>query len=412
MSLTLPIVGAGVGILKQAADFETAMNTFVANTGAAGDAFDQAKAKAIELGNASVFTATESANAMTELAKIGLDYSQIMGGAAQATLDLAAANGGQLVPAAGIAGDLVKQFNLEVKQLPGIVDNVTGTLIKSKLGFDDYRLAIGQTGGVASALGVSLEDMNTALAGTSNLFFSGSDAGTSFKTFLQRLTPNTKKAAELFAKLNLQFFDSQGKMKDLASIAEELQDKLGKLSEEDLNSIGGQIFGTDALRTAIGLMKLGSKGFKELAASINGVGANKLAEVRVQGLTGELNKFNSAVETLSIAIGDPACSSSRPAWWSSLLTHHGTVETQPGDAETRYCHRRCCRRDRTSADRTRSVRPWHRLCHWRHRQPDFGRAAAAQRFPVLHAIGPGDPAPRGCLRRFEARAWPSEKQAV
>ncbi|TIW47687.1 MAG: phage tail tape measure protein, partial [Mesorhizobium sp.] len=302
--LTLPIVGAGFGILKQAADFQTAMNSFVANTGAAGDAFDQAKAKAIELGNASVFSASDSANAMTELAKIGLEYSQIMDGAAKATLDLAAANGGQLVPAAGIAGDLIKQFNLQVKQLPGVVDNVTGTLIKSKLGFDDYRLAIGQTGGVASALGVSLSDMNTALAGTSNLFFSGSDAGTSFKTFLQRLTPGTKKAAELFKELNLQFFDSNGKMKSLADVAEELHVKLGKLSQEDLNSKGGEIFGTDALRTAIGLMKLGGAGFRQLAADIATVGASKLAEVRVQGLTGELNKFNSAVETLSIAIGD------------------------------------------------------------------------------------------------------------
>ncbi|ESX24438.1 phage tail tape measure protein [Mesorhizobium sp. LSJC264A00] len=303
-ALTLPIVGAGVGILKQAADFQTAMNSFVANTGAAGDAFDQAKAKAIELGNASVFSATDSANAMTELAKVGLEYSQIMDGAAQATLDLAAANGGQLVAAAGIAGDLIQQFNLKAKQLPGVVDGITGTLIKSKLGFDDYRLAIGQTGGVASSLGVSLEDMNTALAGTAALFSGGSDAGTSFKTFLQRLVPQSKEAAGVFKELNLQFFDSKGKMKSLAAIAEELHLKLGKLSQEDLNDKGSTIFGTDALRTAIALMKLGSKGFKELAASINGVGANKLAEVRVQGLTGEVNKFNSAVETLSIAIGD------------------------------------------------------------------------------------------------------------
>ncbi|ESZ17798.1 hypothetical protein X735_12590 [Mesorhizobium sp. L2C085B000] len=303
-ALTLPIVGAGIGILKQAADFQTAMNSFVANTGAAGDAFDQAKAKAIELGNASVFSATESANAMTELAKVGLDYSQIMGGAAQATLDLAAANGGQLVPAAGIAGDLIQQFNLKAKQLPGVVDGITGTLIKSKLGFDDYRLAIGQTGGVASSLGVSLEDMNTALAGTAALFSGGSDAGTSFKTFLQRLVPQSKEAAGVFKELNLQFFDSKGKMKSLAAIAEELHLKLGKLSQEDLNDKGSTIFGTDALRTAIGLMKLGGAGFRQLAADIGTVGASKLAEVRVQGLTGELNKFNSAIETLSIAIGD------------------------------------------------------------------------------------------------------------
>ena len=48
---------------------------------------------------------------------------------------------------------------------------------------------------VAGTSGVEIEDFLTVLAATSSSFASGSDAGTSFKTFLQRLTPESKKAA-------------------------------------------------------------------------------------------------------------------------------------------------------------------------------------------------------------------------
>ncbi|RWL87728.1 MAG: phage tail tape measure protein [Mesorhizobium sp.] len=301
--LTLPILGAGAGILKQAADFEKAGNSFAANAGVVGKAFEDATAKAQELGQASVFSSTEALQGMTELSKIGLDFQTIMGGAAKAMVDLAAANDTQLAPAAAVIGDLMNQFGLKAAQLPQIVNEVTGATIQSKLSFEDYALAIGQAGGAAGSLGVSFEDFNAVLAATASSFASGSDAGTSFKTFLQRLVPQSKQAAAMMDKLGLKFFDASGRMKSMSQIAQELQDKLGKLSQEDLNDAVSTIFGTDAMRTAIALMKQGGKGIDDMMAKLLATVAADIAATRVKGLTGELNQFNSAVENLSIAIG-------------------------------------------------------------------------------------------------------------
>ncbi|TIX16217.1 MAG: phage tail tape measure protein [Mesorhizobium sp.] len=301
--LTLPLVGAGVGILKQAADFEKAGNAFAANAGVVGQAFEDATKKAQELGQASVFSSTEALNGMTELAKVGLDFQTIMGGAAQAMVNLAAANDTGLQQAATALGDVMNQFKLNTSQLPAIVNQITGATIQSKLGFDDYTLAIGQAGGAAGALGVKFEEFNAVLAATASSFASGSDAGTSFKTFLQRLVPQSKQAAGMMEKLGLKFFDASGNMKSMAQIAQELQDKLGKLSQEDLNDTVSTIFGTDALRTAIALMKLGAKGVEDMMGKLEATKSADIAAVRVKGLAGELNQFNSAVENLSIAIG-------------------------------------------------------------------------------------------------------------
>lgn len=301
--LTLPILGAGAGILKQAADFEKAGNSFAANAGVVGSAFEDATKKAQELGQASVFSSTEALQGMTELSKIGLDFQTIMGGAAKAMVDLAAANDTQLAPAAAVIGDLMNQFGLKAAQLPQIVNEVTGATIQSKLSFEDYALAIGQAGGAAGSLGVSFEDFNAVLAATASSFASGSDAGTSFKTFLQRLVPQSKQAAAMMDKLGLKFFDASGRMKSMSQIAQELQDKLGRLSQEDLNDAVSTIFGTDAMRTAIALMKQGGKGIDDMMAKLLATVAADIAATRVKGLTGELNQFNSAVENLSIAIG-------------------------------------------------------------------------------------------------------------
>ncbi|TIL34322.1 phage tail tape measure protein [Mesorhizobium sp.] len=302
-SLTLPIVGAGAVALKQAADFEKAMNSFAVNAAVAGTAFEEAEKKAQELGQASVFSSTEAAEGMTELAKVGLDFKTIMGGAAEAMVNLAAANDTGLASSASVVGDVINQFKLSAAQLPGIVDSITGATIESKLSFDDYRAAIGQAGGAAGALGVNFEDFNAVLAATASSFSSGSDAGTSFKVFLTRLVPQSKEAEEEFSKLNLQFFDSQGNMRSMAAIAQELQNKLGKLSQQDLTEKMKTIFGTDALRTAIALMRLGGKGIDDMMGKLKATDSAEIAATRVKGLWGEIDQLKSALENLSIAIG-------------------------------------------------------------------------------------------------------------
>jgi len=302
--LTLPIVGAGAGILKQAADFEAATNELAANAAITGVQFDAAKEKAKELGQASIFSSMEAAKGMTELAKVGLDYQQIMGGAADAMVNLAAANGAGLEDSATVVGDILNQFKLNASQLPGLVDQITGATIESKMGFNDYMLAIGQAGGAAGALGVKFDEFNAVLAATSSSFSSGSDAGTSFKTFLTRLVPQSKDAAGMMEKLGLKFFDTSGNMKSMTEIAQELQDKLGNLSDYDLNDAVKTIFGVDALRTAIALMRQGGDGITTMMAKLKATDSAAIAAVRVKGLKGELDQLRSAIENLSISIGD------------------------------------------------------------------------------------------------------------
>lgn len=304
LAITAPLLAAGAGILKIAGDYESAMGRVQISTEASAATMEALSDQARKIGKDTVFSATEAADAMDELAKSGLDAKTILGGAAEATANLAAAAGSGLEPAAHAITDAMSQFGITTKELPALVNQVTGAVNQSKFAFDDFTFGMGQAGGVAGGLGVSFEDFNTALAGTSAMFASGSDAGTSFKTFLQRLNPATEGAATAMADLGFDAYDATGKLRPLREIAEQLRVGLSGMSEEAQNQALTKAFGSDAMRTAIGLSRQGAVGLDTLAAKIKSTDAAAQSAARMQGFNAQLQALKGSFEDLAIAIGE------------------------------------------------------------------------------------------------------------
>jgi len=301
--ITAPLLGIGVAAVKTAANFEAAMIKVKIATQATGDQMKQMNDLALQLGKSTVFSASEAAGAMEELAKNGVSVENILGGAAKAAVDLAAAAGSELGPAAVAVSDAMNQFHLSSKDLPALVNQITGAVNESKLDFNDFQLGMAQAGGVAGAVGVSFEDFNAVLAGTSSMFSSGSDAGTSFKTFLNSLGGSTKQAKAMIEQYGLSFYDAAGKLRPMADIAEQLRVKLGGLSDEAKTNVLKTIFGTDAMRTAVGLMNQGAKGLDDIAARIKKTDAAAQSAERMKGLNAQLEQLGGTLETLAIQIG-------------------------------------------------------------------------------------------------------------
>ncbi|WCS66500.1 tail length tape-measure protein [Caulobacter phage TMCBR2] len=301
--VTAPLAAMAVGVVKVSGDFESAMTRVSIATQATSTEMASLEKASRDIGKTTIFSASQAAGAMEELAKTGVSVTDILGGAGKAAVDLAAATGSELEPAATATADVMNQFKISASDLGSAVNQITGAVNESKLDFADYTLAIGQAGGVAGSLGVSFKDFNTALAATSPLFSSGQDAGTSFKTFLTALVPSSKQAAEKMKELGLQFFDAQGNMKPMADIAQMLQDKLKGLSQEARNDALKTIFGSDAMRTAIGLMDQGAAGLDKIAQKIAATDAAAQSDKRMQGFNGQLEQLKGSLEELAIAIG-------------------------------------------------------------------------------------------------------------
>lgn len=304
------IVKIGVDAVQTFRGFEKTMSGVSAVLTPTKEEFGALSSLARDLGKSTTYSADQSAKMIEMLAKNGLNTKQILDGAAKSSIDLAAATGAELSQAADIASSAMTVFGKKVTDLDQVVNSITGTTNISKFGIEDYALAMAQGGGAASAFGVSLEDFNTSIAAISPLFQSGSDAGTSFKTFLQRLVPASDNAADAMTELGLitkdgqnQFFDASGQMKSMADISGILQNATKDLSDEQKISSLSTIFGTDAMRAAAGMAKVSTEEFKKMSGAIEGTSAAENAKTRMQNLDGALEQLNGSVQELQIALG-------------------------------------------------------------------------------------------------------------
>jgi len=296
-------IGSSVGVT---ADLEAQLDGVQAVLGATSGEMGQLKALISDLGIDPKLkvSSLEAAQAVELLARNGLTTQQILDGAARSTVLLANATGADFGLSANIATDAMAQFGIQAAGMEQAVDGITSVVNNSKFGIQDYQLALAQGGGVAASVGVEFDDFNTAIAAISPLFASGSDAGTSFKTFLQRLIPQSKEAATMMQQLGMEFFYSNGRMKSMAKISGELQAGLSGLSEEQRNNALSTIFGTDAMRAAVGLAKKGETGFKALQTTMADTSAADAAAARMDNLAGAMDIFGGIVETIQIAVGD------------------------------------------------------------------------------------------------------------
>ncbi|MFZ3483914.1 phage tail tape measure protein [Sphingomonas sp. 3-13AW] len=304
VGLTVPLGLVGKSTKDTAASFEQSMNRVrAALLSTSPEDINKLSEAALRLGPSMGRSAIEAAGAVEMLAKNGMSAAQILGGGLESALKLAVVGQSDLSSAADLTTDVLAQFGKRASDLPDITNKVAGALDATKLSFNDYQLAVAQAGGVAGGLGYEFDDFNVALASTVSLFGSGSDAGTAFKTFMTSLSGNSDVAKERIKQLGLEFYDSSGRAKSLAEVADELNTKLKDLSDVSRSKVLTDIFGNDAMRTAISLMNQGSQGIADLKQQIDGVAADqKLAEL-LRGDAAASEQLSAATEKLSIKLG-------------------------------------------------------------------------------------------------------------
>lgn len=327
-------IGAGVksaiGMEQQVADIAAVMNT---TSGEIAPLKDLIKELGVDP-NLKV-SATEAADAIQMLARNGLSMQQILDGAAKSTVLMANATGADFGTAADIATDAMSLFNISVEDMESAVSGVSSVLTNSKFGIDDYRLALANAGGMAKTIGLGFDDFNTTIASVAPFFASGSDAGTGFKTFLQRLTPATSAAADEMARLGLLtesgssvFFDAAGNLKDMGTIIGLLNRATANLSAEQRSQAFTTIFGSDAMRIAAAMADQTEESFRALQSAMGQTDAAEMAKTRVDTLAGAIEILSSVIEGIGLEIGEaflPVFRSMVEAFTTFISEHSGKI---------------------------------------------------------------------------------------
>lgn len=310
-SVTAVVGAIGVGVGK-AAELEQGVADIAS---VMGITFDEAKPLGDLIQNLGMdpklkVDALGASDAIMQLAQSGISMADILDGAARSTVLLSNATGGDMATSAAVASDAMALFGIQAKDMQDAVNGITGVTVASKFGIEDYQLALAAAGGVASAVGVDFDDFNATIAAISPYFASGSDAGTSFKTFLQRLVPQSKEATAVMQELGIitadgsnQFFDASGNMKSMAEIAGILQKATAGMSEEQQNAAYTVAFGSDAMRAAFAISKQGAEGFNEVATALGKIDAEASAGTRMNTFSAQMEILMGVIDGLLTQIG-------------------------------------------------------------------------------------------------------------
>lgn len=301
-------IAAGIGLaIVKYAEFDQAMSNANAILQETTENQKLLKDAALEAGGATVFTATESANAIEELGKAGIGTSDILGGALTGSLDLAASAQLGVARAAEISGITLKQFALDGSQAGRVADVLSAGANKAVGSVDDLANGLKFVGPVAKGMNVSLEDTVATLALFADRGVIGEQAGTSLRGMLSSLTSPSKAAKDELNRLNVSLYDGQGRFKGLENVAGELHRSLNGVTDAQRDASLGIIFGNQQLTTARVLVDAGAETWRDYRDAVDDSGiASRIAAERMDNLAGDIEKLGGAFDTALIQTGSGA----------------------------------------------------------------------------------------------------------
>lgn len=305
MPLSLAAAGVGAAAIKITADFDEAMSKVSAISGATGDDFDKLRAKAREMGAETKFSATESAQAFTYMAMAGWDTEKMLNGIS-GVMSLAAADGLDLATTSDIVTDAMTAFGLKAEESGHFADVLAKGSSSANTNVSMLGESFKYVAPLAGALGYSVEDTTVALGLMANAGIKGSQAGTSLKSALSRLTKPVGQVGAAMDEYNISITNSDGSMKSLSQIMDMLRTNLGGLGAAQQAAAATTLFGKEAMAGMLTIINASEEDYSKLTEAIaNADGtAKKMADTMQQNLNGQLTILKSGLEEAAISIGD------------------------------------------------------------------------------------------------------------
>lgn len=319
------VVSTAVGGLAAAAvkvgmDFDSQMSKVSAISGATGTQFDALREKAIEMGDKTKFSATESAQAFEYMAMAGWKTNDMLDGI-EGIMNLAAASGEDLATTSDIVTDAMTAFGLTANGTTTIIKDGLTKEVSNATHFADVlakassnaNTNVGMMGEtfkyvapVAGSLGYSAEDTAVAIGLMANSGIKAGQAGTALRSMLTRLAAPTKQSGEAMEQLGISLTDSHGNMKSLDELMQDLRTSFAGLTKEEKTQYASMLAGQEAMSGLLAIVNASDSDFEQLTDSIadcDGAAA-EMAETMNDNLAGQITMLQSNLQTLGIRISD------------------------------------------------------------------------------------------------------------
>ena len=303
----LAVAAFGVAAVKMAADFDQQMSTVQANTGATSAQMDQLRAAAIEAGASTVYSATDSADAINDLGKAGMSVTDILSGGLSGALNLAASDGMAVGDAAEYMANALSMFHLKGSQASQVADTLAAGAGKAVGNVSDFGEALNNCGAQANSFGMNVQETTGVLALFAQNGTIGAEAGTQLNSMLMKLAAPSAEASNTMKELGISAYDAQHHFVGMANFAGQLQKAEKNLTDEQRNQANATIFGSYAIKAANYLYEAGESGVNKWTKAVSESGyAAEQAAAKNNNLKGDLENLSGSMESLMISVGEGA----------------------------------------------------------------------------------------------------------
>lgn len=250
LALTLPLAGAATAAIKLANDFEFSMASIVGLVGVGAEEVRAMEDDVRSMGQAYGTTATQAADALFFITSAGLrgaDATSVL----EQSLKASAIGLGETAVVADLATSALNAYGADVLSASDATDVMVATVREGKLQTNELAGSMGRVLPLASAMGVSFNEVGAAFAALSRTGTDASEAATQIRGILSSLLSPTKQAEDALSAMGLSSEGLRQTIKDDGLLA-----ALGVLAQEFTGNeeAAAQVFGN--IRALSGVLDL------------------------------------------------------------------------------------------------------------------------------------------------------------
>ena len=292
-------------VVEVGSSFEAGMSEVEAISGATGSELEALENKAKSLGSSTKFSATEAANAMTNMSLAGWSVNQTLSGI-DGVLQLAAASNMDLADASQVVTDNISTFNLEASQSTHLADMMAYAQANSSTTAAELGEAYKNCGANMNAAGQDIETTTSFLEALANNGLRSSEAGTSLAAIMRDLTSKMKDGKIAIGDTSVAVMDSNGNFRDATDILKDVESATDGMGDAQKQAALMATFTSDSIKGLNMLLNTGADqvaGYEESLRNCSGA-ASDMADTMQDNLQGKLTELSSATEGLGIAVYD------------------------------------------------------------------------------------------------------------
>ena len=285
--------------------FEAGMDKVAAISGATGEDLDRITAKAKEMGATTMFSATESAEALQYMAMAGWKADQMISGL-PAIMNLAAASGEDLATVSDIVTDDLTAFGMSAEEAGHFADVLAAASSNANTNVSLMGETFKYAGAVAGAMGYDIEDLAVATGLMANAGIKASNAGTALRSVITRMAKPTKESKQAMDDLHLSLTNDEGEMYSFMEIMEKMREGFNGLTEAEKAEEAAMLAGKTGMSGLLSIVNASEEDFNKLCEAIDNCdgAAEEMAATMQDNLKGKLTILQSALEGLGIAVYD------------------------------------------------------------------------------------------------------------